>query len=219
MAAQSARIAGLERRLSRNSGKSSMPPSADDLPGRTPPDKPKRGGAVDGKRKPGKQPGAGGAHLALRDSPDQTIGQYPQGMCECGADLAGAQDLGVAAAHQEHDIPVVTTRVIQHDLHLVRCGCGSEHVRPRPEGVAAAPVSYGVNLQSLCVYLMVVHAIPVHRCVELLESMTGAAPSVGFVHGMLARAYAALSEGQMQSFPRGGNAHPHAGHAGLRGVL
>jgi BMFP domain-containing protein YqiC len=31
------RLARLERAVSRNSGNSSMPPSADDLPGRTPP--------------------------------------------------------------------------------------------------------------------------------------------------------------------------------------
>jgi hypothetical protein len=34
---------------------------------------------------------------------------------------------------------------------------------------------------------MVVHFIPAHRVVTLLESLTGTAPSVGFVHGMLHR--------------------------------
>ncbi|MCA1673472.1 MAG: transposase, partial [Actinobacteria bacterium] len=52
----------------------------------------------------------------------------------------------------------------------------------------------GPNLQSFAVYLMVVHFVPAHRCVQLLESLTGAAPSVGFVHGMLARAAGLLSE-------------------------
>jgi len=37
-------------------------------------------------------------------------------------------------------------------------------VADRPDGVADSPVSYGPNLQSWCVYLMVVHAIPVQRC-------------------------------------------------------
>jgi hypothetical protein len=41
---------------------------------------------------------------------------------------------------------------------------------------------------------MVAHFIPAHRCVELLESLTGAAPSVGFVHGMLNRAAGLLIE-------------------------
>jgi transposase len=34
---------------------------------------------------------------------------------------------------------------------------------------------------------MVAHAIPVHRCAELIASLTGARPSAGFVHGMIAR--------------------------------
>jgi hypothetical protein len=55
-------------------------------------------------------------------------------------------------------------------------------------------VGYGPNLQAWAVYLMVVHFVPAHRCVQLLESLTGAAPSVGFVHGMLARAAGLLDE-------------------------
>jgi transposase len=46
----------------------------------------------------------------------------------------------------------------------------------------------------LCVLLLVVHAIPVHRCAQLIGVITGAQPSPGFVHSMLRRASAALSE-------------------------
>jgi transposase len=187
------RVAELERRLSRNSGNSSMPPSTDDLPGKTPPmDKPGRGGRP--KRKRGKQPGAPGAHLAWRADPDQTVPHYPSGSCQCGADLAGAEDLGVARSHQEHEIPQPRSVLTQHDLHAVRCRCGRQHVADRPAGLSDAPVSYGPTLQAWCVYLMVVHAVPVHRCAQLVTALTGAAPSVGFVHGMLARAAAALVE-------------------------
>jgi transposase len=76
----------------------------------------------------------------------------------------------------------------------VRCGCGTIHTAARPEGARAGAVGYGPNLQAFCVYLVVVRFIPAHRCVELLESLTGAAPSVGFVHGMLARAAGLLAE-------------------------
>ena len=68
------RLARLERTVPRNSG---MPPSADDLPGKTPPEpKPKRGG---GKRGQGKQPGAPGAHLAWSENPDNRKPLFPQG--------------------------------------------------------------------------------------------------------------------------------------------
>jgi hypothetical protein len=112
-----ARVERLERLASRNSGNSSMPPSADDLPGRTPPRSRQPGGGR--KRKPGKQPGAPGSHLAWSEHPDDTVPHFPAGACECGADLAGAA--------------------------------------------------------------------------ELIEALTGAAPSPGFVHQMIARAAAAVA--------------------------
>lgn len=41
---------------------------------------------------------------------------------------------------------------------------------------------------------MVVHAVPVQRCVQVVQSLTGVAPSVGWVHGLLARTAEALVE-------------------------
>ena len=38
-----------------------------------------------------------------------------------------AGDLGVAASHQQVEIPLVSAQVIQHDLHAVRCDCGRVH--------------------------------------------------------------------------------------------
>lgn len=188
-----ARVERLERLASRNSGNSSMPPSADDLPGRTPPrrEQPRCGG----KRKPGKQPGAPGSHLAWSEHPDERVPHFPAGTCECGAGLAGAADLGVAASHQQIEIPMASAQVIQHDLHAVACACGRVHQAAAPAGAGAAgTVTYGLNLQAWCVFLIAVHAIPVHRCAELIEALTGAAPSPGFVHAMIARAAAAVAQ-------------------------
>ena len=63
---------------------------------------------------------------------------------------------------------------------------------------AGAPgtVTYGLGLQAWCVYLIAAHAIPVHRCAELIEALTGAGPSPGFVHSMIARAAAAVAAGE-----------------------
>jgi transposase len=193
VAGLAARVERLERLASRNSGNSSMPPSADDLPGRTPPRRQQPRGQ--GKRKPGKQPGAPGSHLAWSERPDNTMPHFPAGTCECGADLADASDLGVAASHQQIEIPLVSAQVIQHDLHAVACGCGRVHQAAAPAGAGAArTVSYGLALQAWCVFLMAAHAIPVHRCAELVEALTGAEPSPGFVHSMIARAAAAVAD-------------------------
>ncbi|QIZ37967.1 IS66 family transposase [Saccharopolyspora sp. ASAGF58] len=186
------RLAKLEHVLSRNSKNSSSPPSKDDGPGRTPPPaKAKRGGA---SKRRGKQPGTPGANLAWTDSPGDHKDRFLRGVCECGTDLAGARDLGVVDRYQQHEIPPVSVKITQYDQHAVRCGCGRVHTAARPEGARPGPVGYGPNLQAFAVYLMVVHFIPVHRCVELLASLTGAAPSVGFVHGMLTRAAGVLTE-------------------------
>lgn len=186
-----AKVERLERLVSRNSGNSSFPPSMDAQPGRKRPKARRR--PADGERDPGKQPGAPGSFLAWSAEPDQCIQVFPEGLCGCGAALAGGADLGVVASHQQVEIPLVTAQVIQHDRHAVACACGTVHQAGRPAGAGSpGTVTYGPNLQAWCVYLMVAHAIPVHRCAELVESLTGAAPSAGFVHGMLARAAAAV---------------------------
>ncbi|MEX5710022.1 transposase, partial [Parafrankia sp. FMc6] len=152
-----------------------------------------------GQRGRGGQPGAPGSHLRFTDQPDQRVDRFPEGRCGCGNDLATAvergtaRDLGVVDRYQQVDIPLVTATVTQYDQHVLACGCGTVHAAARPGGARPGPVGYGPNLQAWCVYLMVVHHVPVARCVELLASLTGAAPSTGFVHGLLARAAAALA--------------------------
>ena len=186
------RVARLERLISRNSGNSSMPPSTDDLPGKKPPErKPRRGSGG----RPGKQRGAPGAHLAWSDEPDKTVDVFPAGRCDCGADLAGGADLGVRYSHQVTDLPEAWAETTQYDRHEVKCPCGSRHVADAPPGAAGAPgtVTYGLNFQAWCVFLLVMHHVPVERCAGILESMSGTRPSDGWVHTLLARAAKAVA--------------------------
>ncbi len=186
------RVARLERLISRNSGNSSMPPSADDLPGKKPPErKPRRGSGG----RPGKQRGAPGAHLAWSDQPDKTVDVFPAGRCECGADLAGGADLGVRYSHQVTDLPEARAETTQYDRHEVECPCGSRHVADAPPEAAGAPgtVTYGLNFQAWCVFLLVMHHVPVERCAGILESMSGTRPSDGWVHALLDRAAKAVA--------------------------
>ena len=184
--ALSGKLARLEHLLSRNSGNSSSPPSRDDDPGKPAPPQ-KRRGRSEPQRKRGKQPGAPGSHLAWTDDPNERRNRFPEGRCDCGDDLADARDLGVVDRYQQHEIPQVAVTITQYDQHRVECGCGRRHTAARPDGARSGPVGYGPNLAAFAVYLMVVHFIPAHRVVALLQSLTGTAPSVGFVHGMLHR--------------------------------
>lgn len=193
VAAQAERIARLERLISRNSGNSSMPPSGDDQPGKTPPEpKPGRG---PGGRKPGKQPGAPGAHLEWAPDPDGTEDLFPDGSCGCGKDLADAEDLGVRYSRQVTDLPGARAETTQYGRHAVQCGCGRVHVAGAPPQAAGEPgtVTYGLNFQAWCVFLMVMHHVPVERCADIIESMSGHRPSDGWVHALLARAARAVA--------------------------
>ena len=186
------RVARLERLISRNSGNSSMPPSTDDLPGKKPPERrPRRGGG----RKPGKQPGAPGAYLAWREHPDTTEDVFPAGSCACGADLAGAADRGVRYSHQVTDLPEARAQTTQYDRHEVACACGRVHVADAPPEAAGAPgtVTYGLNVQAWCVFLLVMHHVPVGRCADIIASMSGTRPSDGWVHALLGHAARAVA--------------------------
>ena len=118
--------------------------------------------------------------------PERCGGCQPPGP----AGARGARDL----ARQQIDAPLVTATVTEYQLHSLRCGCGHVTRAELPAGVADAPISIGPNLQTLALYLLVVHAIPVERTCQVIADLTGARVPAGFVHGMLARA-AALLEG------------------------
>jgi transposase len=96
------------------------------------------------------------------------------------------------------DVPLVTATVTQYEEHAAECACGRLHTAP-PPGEVGAPgtVSYGLNIQAWCVFLLVAHHVPVARCAEIIASLSGARPSDGFVHAMLARAAQAVKNASM----------------------
>jgi transposase len=113
----------------------------------------------------------------------------------CGAGLAGAAAAGVARACQVTDIPLVTATVTEHRMHQARCCCGLlATAAPPPEAASGTSRVYGPNLRALVVYLLAYQQLPVERAARLIADVTGAAPSTGFVHGMLARSAAAVAE-------------------------
>jgi hypothetical protein len=173
-----ARVAEPERRLGRNSGNSSLPPSSDRFTSPEKKPKPTSG------RKRGKQPGSPGTGLAMVEGAP-VIDHRPEVCGGCGSDLSQAASAGFAR-RQVHDIPLVTVAVVEHRLHQVQCACG--HTTRAALPVADAPASYGPNLRALAVYLLVFQHVPVERCAQLIADVTGAQVSTGWASGMLQEA-------------------------------
>ena len=178
------RLADLERRLGRNPRNSSMPPAAEGL-GKPP--APNRAQRRAEKRKPGKQPGAEGKHLARVEHPDEVIVHGP-GSCEgCGADLSLDGELVGVETRQVFDTPPVRPYVTEHQMEHRRCRCGHEQKAAAPPE-ATAPACYGPRVRALACYLAVYQHLPYERMAELFADLFGIEVSVGALAKMVAEA-------------------------------
>ncbi|MET7544106.1 IS66 family transposase [Streptomyces sp. NPDC005507] len=176
-----ARVAELERRLGRNSGNSSLPPSSDAF------GRPVKKPQVKSGRKRGRQPGAGGSGLAMTEKPDATEEHLPAACTGCGSALGEVDSIGFER-RQVRDIPVATVEVTEHRAHRCRCACGVVTASPMPATIAGSPSSYGPNLRALAVYLLVFQHIPIERTAQLIKDVTGAEVSTGWVAFLLPQA-------------------------------
>ena len=127
-----------------------------------------------------------------RTAPSRTSRRAPAG---AAGSWPGARDLGVRHSHQVTDLPAARAETIQHDRHEVECACGRTPVAGPPPEAAGAPgtVTLRLNFQAWCVFLLVMHHVPVERCADILGSMSGTRPSDGWVHALLARAATAVA--------------------------
>ena len=169
MAARTARIAELERRLGLNSGNSGKPPSSDGL---------KKAPRTQSLREPsGKKPGGQKGHpgetLRQVAEPDTTIDHYPAACPRCGSALTAAMATGYSA-RQVFDLPEPQPLLVtEHRAHHCRCaGCGTQTRASFPEGVAA-PVQYGQRIWAFVVYLLHYQFLPEDRLAELMVDLFG----------------------------------------------
>jgi transposase len=184
-AALEAQVAELERRLGQDSSNSSKPPSQDGL---RKPTRPPRGDP--GGRRPGKQPGAAGAHLAQVAEPDEVVVHAPERCAGCGAGLVAAPVTGVEA-RQVFDVPEMRLQVTEHRAQRRCCGCGQITVGVFPQGVRA-PAQYGPGVRALGCYLLVYQHLPIDRAAGLLAEVLGAPVAAGTLAGLVAAGAAGL---------------------------
>jgi transposase len=188
IAALTARVAELERRLGLNSRNSSKPPSSDGLS--KPPPKSLRSKSG---RRAGKQPGTPGQTLRQVPDPDEVITHRPDRCRGCGTGLDDAVGAGVGV-RQVFDVPpLMRLRVVEHRLQACRCRtCGVVTTAPAPADVAA-PVQYGPGIAAVVVYLIVRQHLPVARAAELCAELLAAPVSTGWITAQVRTASAALT--------------------------
>ena len=180
-----AEIAELRSRLNMNSRNSSKPPSSDGYTKPAPKSRRVRSG-----KKPGKQPGDPGHHLAQRADPDDTK-VHPAATCEnCGADLSHAEVTGTIR-RQVYDLPPVALFCTEHQAERRRCRCGTETTGTFPPE-ATAPACYGPALRAYVCYLVTRQHIPVARVAELLRDAYGAPIATGTIVAMVKEGAAML---------------------------
>jgi len=200
----------LRARLGMNSRNSSKPPSSDGYDKPAPKSRRVRSG-----KKPGKQPGDPGHHLAQRVDPDETKIHRPDNCEKCGADLFDAEVSGIIA-RQVFELPRVALFCTEFQAERRRCSCGAETTGTFP-AEATAPACYGPALRAYVCYLVTRQHIPVARVAELLRDTYGAPISTATILAMVKEGAAMLEEflAQVRDLLRDADV-VHADETGLR---
>lgn len=182
MAAVRDEVAELKHQVGQNSRNSSKPPSSDS-PFTKPAPKSLRHRSG---RKPGGQPGHPGSTLALVDNPNERKRHEPGRCGGCGERLADAPEVGMQR-RQVFDLPLMTVRVIEHQLIARRCACGATTCGSAPDGVTA-PVQYGPRITGIILYLYVGQFLSKKRTAQALTELFGTPVCEGTVATMTKRA-------------------------------
>jgi transposase len=179
----------LSRRLGLNSTNSSKPPSSDGLKRkRRTARSPERERRKQLGRKPGKQKGAPGHHLAPTSEPQRVVELLPAFCEKCSRSLIEHAGEEGKERRQVMDLPppsgLVTT---EYQALELRCaGCGHVTKAAFPEW-AKAPVQYGPRMHARVNYLAIHQYVPFERMVEYIRDTYGVKISGGTLVAMVKR--------------------------------
>ena len=169
IAAQTARIEELERRLGLNSTNSGKPPSSDGLkkPPRT------RSLRETSGKKSGGQKGHPGRTLRRTEEPDATVDHFPEICRGCGGALDQTEVAGFNA-RQVFDLPEPQPIVVTEHraFHCVCARCGEQTQAAFPDAITA-PVQYGERIGAIVLYLLHYQLLPEKRLMELMADLFG----------------------------------------------
>jgi transposase len=183
------RLEGEVRELRRDSGNSSLPPSADPGAGK----RGRKGKRSD--RKPGAQPGhpGSGRRLLPIERVDAVIEHLPESCARCGRSLAERPARGPVRRHQVAELPETAVVVTEHRLARRRCsGCGALTRAELPPEVGRE--RFGPRLQGAIATLAAGFRLSRRQVVDACRELFGSEISVGAVDAILARQGIALRE-------------------------
>lgn len=195
IAALTARITELERRLGLNSTNSGKPPSSDGL-NKPPSDNHKRHRTRSLREKSGRKPGGQKGHkgetLRQAADPDTVVDHFPETCRGCGSSLTPAMATGYGA-RQVFDLPdPQPLRVTEHRAHECHCSkCGAAARAEFPEAVTG-PVQYGPNITAKIAYLSAAQLVPEDRLRQMLCDLHGITISTASIAAMVRRKAADL---------------------------
>jgi transposase len=186
LAALAAQVEELRRRLDKDSGTSSKPPSSDSPYKKKPKDRSLRGTSG---RRPGKQPGAESSTLRQSPHPDETVLCGPAACGCCGHDLTGEPVLGTPQKRQVFEAaPPPPPSVTEYQVAAKCCpGCGGVSVGLAPPGVAGR-AQYGPLVHARTALAVCANYLPVARAARLVAALTGVNVSAGFTAGIRGKA-------------------------------
>lgn len=189
------RVGELERKVNRNSGNSSMPPSSDPPMTRQERRTEARRRAKESLRKQGGQPGHEGKsrEMAPPERVDATFEHLPVS-CECGHAFEGSEErLGKPLTHQVWELPPIAPLIAEHRRHRLLCPrCGAGQLAGLPAGVS--PSAFGPRLQAHIAALAGVHRLSRRQVQDVVCEMFGIPISLGAVDRAIGRMSAALAD-------------------------
>lgn len=146
----------------KNSRNSSIPPSHDLT-------RPKRTKSLRERsnKKPGGQPGHEGKTLEMVEKPDEIVEYSPEYCTCCGRDISQITP-ELVERRQEVVLPVIQTKIVEHQIFQRICTCGQSIVAEFPFGITSG-ISYGKNVETLAAYMSVRQFVPFHRLSEMFR--------------------------------------------------
>ena len=188
------RVEDLERRVDRDSGNSSMPPSSDPPKSRAERRRAAREAYKRSMRRSGGQPGHEGKsrELVARERVDERVGHLPD-CCGCGHEFDGSEErVGDPVVHQQFELPPIRPLVFEHQRLRLRCPACQKAVLARLS--AGGGSGFGPRLDAHIAMLAGVFRLSRDQVRQVVVEVFGVPASTGSIDSAIMRMSAVLAD-------------------------